>query len=94
MRRHTDKNGLIVNAIAGTHVVFFGLDLAEAQRPGFRGFGFKRLDHVEGETTWLRGMKTFEKTLQPLCLSGSGQMVHGKAKEEHPGVVAAAILDR
>ena len=62
MRRHTDKNGLIVNAIAGTHVVFFGLDLAEAQRPGFRGFGFKRLDHVEGETTWLRGMKTFEKT--------------------------------
>jgi len=62
MRRHTDKNGLIVNAIAGTHVVFFGLDLAEAQRPGFRGFGFKRFDHVEGETTWLRGMKTFEKT--------------------------------
>ena len=62
MRRHKDQNGLRVNAIAGTYVVFFGLDLAEAQRPGFRGFGFKRFDHVEGETSWLRGMKTFEKT--------------------------------
>ena len=62
MRCHKDHNGLTVNAIAGTHVVFFGLDLAEAQRPAFRGFGFKCFDHVEGEIVWLRGMKTFEKT--------------------------------
>ncbi len=62
MRLRKDRNGLTVNAIAGTHVVFFGLDLAEEQRPGFRGFGFKRFDSVEGETVWMRGMKTFEKT--------------------------------
>jgi phosphatidylserine/phosphatidylglycerophosphate/cardiolipin synthase-like enzyme len=62
MRRHEDHNGLTVNAIAGTHVVFFGLDLSPTKRPGFRGFGFKRYDHVDGETIWLRGMKTFEKT--------------------------------
>lgn len=62
MRCPKSQDGLTVNAIAGTHVVFLGLDLAEAQRPGFRGFGFKRFDPEEGETVWLRGMKTFEKT--------------------------------
>jgi hypothetical protein len=62
MRNRQEKNGLTVNAIAGTNVVFFGLDLDPEQRPGLRGFGFKRHDKVEGETFWLRGMKTFEKT--------------------------------
>lgn len=62
MRRHVSQNGLTVNAIAGTYVVFFGLDLAEDKRGEFLGFGFKRYDHVEGETIWLRGMKTFVKT--------------------------------
>jgi phosphatidylserine/phosphatidylglycerophosphate/cardiolipin synthase-like enzyme len=54
--------GMLVNAIAGSRVVFFGLDLEKDKRPGFRGFGFRRTDHIEGETVWLRGMKTFEKT--------------------------------
>jgi phosphatidylserine/phosphatidylglycerophosphate/cardiolipin synthase-like enzyme len=62
MRKQIVHNGLTVNTVAGSHVVFFGLDLAEAQRPGFRGFGFKRFDHAEGEVVWLRGMKTFERT--------------------------------
>ena len=62
MRRRRKKTGLTVNAIAGTHVVFFGLDLAANRRAGFRGFAFKRLDHTEGDTVWLRGLKTFEKT--------------------------------
>ena len=62
MRKQIVHNGLTVNTVAGSHVVFFGLDLAEAQRPGFRGFGFKRFDHAEGEVVWLRGMKTFEMT--------------------------------
>jgi len=48
--------------IAGTHVVFFGLDLAAAKRPGCRGFAFLRYDHDEGDTTWLRGLKTFAET--------------------------------
>jgi phosphatidylserine/phosphatidylglycerophosphate/cardiolipin synthase-like enzyme len=62
MRRQISQNGLTVNAIAGVYVVFFGLDLAEDKHDGFLGFGFKRYDHVEDETTWLRGTKTFEKT--------------------------------
>ena len=64
MRKRKKKDGLVVNAIAGTHVVFFGLDLdtGPGQRAGFRGFGFKRLDHEEGETVWQRGLKTFETT--------------------------------
>ena len=57
-----EHNGLKVNAIsAGAYVVFFGLDLAEGQRPGFLGFGFKRHDHVEGDTTWLRGKRRSRK---------------------------------
>jgi hypothetical protein len=62
LRRRAQKSGLTVNAIAGTHVVFFGLNLAAYRRPRFRGFAFKRFDHEEGETTWLRGLKTFEQT--------------------------------
>jgi phosphatidylserine/phosphatidylglycerophosphate/cardiolipin synthase-like enzyme len=62
MRRRKESSGLTVNAIAGTHVVFFGLDLAKPKRSGFRGFGFKRFEAETGETIWLRGMKTFEKT--------------------------------
>jgi phosphatidylserine/phosphatidylglycerophosphate/cardiolipin synthase-like enzyme len=62
MRRRKRHAGLTVNAIAGTHVVFFGLDLAPAKRAGFRGFGFLRYDHTEGDTIWLRGLKTFAET--------------------------------
>jgi phosphatidylserine/phosphatidylglycerophosphate/cardiolipin synthase-like enzyme len=62
VRSRHKLNGLTVNTIAGSHVVFFGLDLSAAKRPGFRGFGFQRHDPVEGETVWLRGMKTFEAT--------------------------------
>lgn len=62
MRIRKSDKGLTINAIAGTYVVFFGLDLADANRPGFRGFAFMRTDQKEGETIWLRGMKTFEET--------------------------------
>ena len=64
MRVRKKFRGLTVNAIAGTHVVFFGLDLTPAKRPGLRGFAFMRLDHANGESVWLRGMKTFE-TIAP-----------------------------
>ncbi len=62
MRLRKQHGGLSVNAVAGTHVVFFGLDLAASKRAGCRGFGFKRFDHAEGDTIWLHGLKTFEKT--------------------------------
>jgi phosphatidylserine/phosphatidylglycerophosphate/cardiolipin synthase-like enzyme len=62
VRRRRKHAGLTVNVVAGTHVVFFGLDLAPPKRPGLRGFGFKRFDHDEGDTIWLQGLKTFEQT--------------------------------
>ena len=62
MRLRKQHGGLSVNAVAGTHVVFFGLDLAASKRARCRGFGFKRFDHAEGDTIWLHGLKTFEKT--------------------------------
>ena len=62
MRNRKLFRGLTINAIAGTYVIFFGLDLTVAKRVGFRGFALMRLDHLTGEAVWLRGMKTFEKT--------------------------------
>jgi phosphatidylserine/phosphatidylglycerophosphate/cardiolipin synthase-like enzyme len=62
VRRRKRHAGLAVNAVAGTYVVFFGLDLTAGKRPGFRGFGFKRFDHREGDTIWLQGLKTFQET--------------------------------
>jgi phosphatidylserine/phosphatidylglycerophosphate/cardiolipin synthase-like enzyme len=62
MRVRKTKNGVTVNAVAGTWVVFFGLDLTPAKRTGFRGFAFKRFDSVAGDTIWLPGYKTFSKT--------------------------------
>ena len=62
MRRRKKHSGLTVNVVAGTYVVFFGLDLAENRRAGCRGFAFKRHDHHEGDTIWLQGLKTFQET--------------------------------
>lgn len=62
MRVRKSQSGLTVNSIAGSHVVFFGLDLAASKRPGFRGFAFERTDHKKGETYWLRSTKSFKET--------------------------------
>lgn len=58
-----------MNAIAGTHVVFLGLDMQAQFRKNFRGFAIKRKDHQDGEITWARGLKTFEGT-EPHPASG------------------------
>ncbi len=60
MRVRKSKGGLTVQAIAGTHVVLLGLDLAEKLRPGCLGFAIQRFDALQGETLWMRGMKAFE----------------------------------
>ena len=60
MRVRKSKAGLTVNVVAGTHVVFLGFDLTPAKRKGLRGFAIKRFDAEQGETVWLRGMKTFK----------------------------------
>ena len=62
MRTKRTREGLTVNAIAGTHVVLLGLDLAPERRAGCLGFAIAREDHTEGERYWLKGMKTFAET--------------------------------
>jgi hypothetical protein len=62
MRKRKQAKGITINAIAGTYVVFLGLNIEAAARKGFRGFAIQRQDHAEDELTWARGMKTFEAT--------------------------------
>jgi hypothetical protein len=62
VRSRTRANGVTVNAVAGTRVVFLGLDLSEAKRAGCLGFAIQRHDAATDETKWLRGMKTFAET--------------------------------
>jgi len=60
MRKRVSKNGLTVNAVAGSYVVVLGLDVSEARRKGLRGFAIRRTDKTEGEAYWMSGTKTFE----------------------------------
>lgn len=69
MRKRKTSNGVTVNAIAGSHVVMLGFDLAPAQRSGCLGFAIKRTDHTEDESYWMSGMKTFKET-DPLAGPG------------------------
>jgi phosphatidylserine/phosphatidylglycerophosphate/cardiolipin synthase-like enzyme len=78
MRKRKTENGLTVNAIAGTHVVTLGLDLAKKQRKMCLGFALQRTDHTENEKYWMQGMKTFEET-DPM-LGPGGQV----SSHEHP----------
>src|SRR6478736_7219906 len=57
VRRRRRKQGLTVQAVAGTHTVLLGFDLDDPA--GCLGFAIHRTDHTEGEARWLRGMKTF-----------------------------------
>jgi phosphatidylserine/phosphatidylglycerophosphate/cardiolipin synthase-like enzyme len=57
VRASTTSDGFKVHAVAGTHSVLLGFDLADPA--GCLGFGIHRTDHTEGEAYWLRGMKTF-----------------------------------
>jgi phosphatidylserine/phosphatidylglycerophosphate/cardiolipin synthase-like enzyme len=60
MRVRTVASGLTVNAVAGSYVVVLGLNINDADRVGLRGFAIQREDKNEGETFWMKGMKTFE----------------------------------
>lgn len=59
MRVRTVAGGLTVNAVAGSYVVVLGLNVDDGQRAGLRGFAIQREDKTEGETRWMKGMKTF-----------------------------------
>jgi len=62
MRRKRNQNGLSLRAISGTYVVMLGIDMAEADCQGLRGFAIHRTDQIEDEAYWMRGIKTFEET--------------------------------
>lgn len=49
-----------VHAIAGTNVVFLGLDATETGRKGLLGFGIARTDNKTEKTIWLKGYQHFE----------------------------------
>jgi phosphatidylserine/phosphatidylglycerophosphate/cardiolipin synthase-like enzyme len=68
MRVHKSHDGIIVQAVAGTHVVYLGWDIkAEVPQKNLLGFAIQRTDHTENETYWLRGIKTFPGTNPPLA---------------------------
>lgn len=78
MRRRERKDGVTVNAIAGTHVVTLGFDLSPKWRSKCLGFAIQREDKTEEERYWMRGMKTFPSTNPGL---GPGGTVSSR---EHP----------
>jgi len=59
MRKRASSGGVTVQGIAGTHAIFFGLDLDPGVLPGCLGFAVHRQDHTESEEYWLSGFKTF-----------------------------------
>ncbi|HSP96280.1 MAG TPA: phospholipase D-like domain-containing protein [Candidatus Dormibacteraeota bacterium] len=77
MRKRVSAGGLSVNAIAGSYVVFLGLNVSGAKRKGLRGFAIKRTDKTEGETYWMRGTKTFA-SVEPHPAAGAqfSSLVH------------------
>ena len=61
MRTSQTKQGLKVNAIAGTYVVTLGFHLPQSKCTGLMGFSILRTDE-DGVSKYLEGMKCFEKT--------------------------------
>ncbi len=71
MRNKVTHGGLTAQAVAGTHVVLLGWDVESELEAGLLGFAIQRTDHTEGETYWLRGMKTFSATTPKLPAGGT-----------------------
>ncbi|WCM18700.1 phospholipase D-like domain-containing protein [Paraburkholderia bryophila] len=72
MRVKAKAGGLVIQAVAGTHVVLLGWDIEGPElEAGLLGFSIRRTDETENETYWLRGMKTFPDTQPPLPPGGT-----------------------
>jgi hypothetical protein len=65
MRIRKQNGDLAALAVAGTHVVLLGWNVAEAvmRERGILGFGIRRTRHRDGEVKWMPGLKTFEAVL-------------------------------
>ena len=76
------SNGLSVNAVAGTNVVFLGLDASPDVLQGLLGFAIRRKDLTEegrpDSDRWLSGQKVF-KTVVP-----NPQPGHDYETDKHP----------
>lgn len=62
MRTRVLGERMAVRAVAGTHVVLLGMNVAKTLRGELLGFAIERHDHEEGERYFLRGLRTFEET--------------------------------
>jgi phosphatidylserine/phosphatidylglycerophosphate/cardiolipin synthase-like enzyme len=66
MRVKETSDGLSVQAIAGSYVVLFGIDMDEAASEGVLGFAIERTDHSEGDKKdWLAGFRKFKDGAAP-----------------------------
>ena len=66
MRVKQTNDNLSVQAIAGSYVVLFGIDMDEAASEGVLGFAIERTDHSEGDKKdWLAGFRKFEEGVAP-----------------------------
>lgn len=62
MRVLVEEHGLRVLAVAGSHVVMFGLHMSEEDCEDLAGFAIFRHDLQTGEAGWLSGTKVFAET--------------------------------
>lgn len=66
MRVKETSDGLSVQAIAGSYVVLFGIDMDEAASEGVLGFAIERTDHSEDDKKdWLAGFRKFKDGAAP-----------------------------
>jgi len=62
MRIANTDGPLSVHAVAGTHVVLFGINLKKTARQGVLGFGIQTRDLANNENpVWLQGFKSFKQ---------------------------------
>lgn len=77
MRKKVIEGNLSVQAIAGSYVVLFGIDMDETASQGVLGFAIERTDHSEGDKKdWLAGFRKFKNGAAP-----AGKFV---TTREHP----------
>lgn len=65
-----------VRTVSGTHVVFLAFNMRESDAKGLMGFAIQRTDLTEGETTWLRGNKTFASVRESTGIEDASSHEH------------------
>jgi hypothetical protein len=64
MRKRVAGGGVTVQAVAGNHAVYFGVDLTDAARAGCMGFAVHRTDNADPQSgRWLSAFKTFKSVV-------------------------------